>query len=287
MIFERALVGIDGSSASLAGLRLARHLVVPDGRLLAMSVAEVHFATHAGMDAASWTERIRSDAQAAAIAATRELGEAGDVRVREGYAATALLAAAAEIEADLIAVGSHGTSRAVGIALGSVATRLIHEAPCSVLVARGDPAADALPKSIVVGIDTSAESVEAQVVAMALGAACGALVRPLTATGGHGLPEGAALTADLDSRSAVDALVDASRHNDLIVVGSRGLHGVRALGSVAERVAHQAHCPVLIVRDHARSSSATSSSTSPAMSSRIARTSSVGRPLGSGRSQST
>lgn len=37
---------------------------------------------------------------------------------------------------------------------------------------------------------------------------------------------------------------------DLIVLGSRGLGGVKAflLGSVSDRVAHHAHCPVLIVR---------------------------------------
>jgi nucleotide-binding universal stress UspA family protein len=31
-------------------------------------------------------------------------------------------------------------------------------------------------------------------------------------------------------------------------VGSRGLHGLRALGSVSERVAHDASCSVLVVR---------------------------------------
>lgn len=34
----------------------------------------------------------------------------------------------------------------------------------------------------------------------------------------------------------------------LIVLGSRGLHGIRALGSVSERVAHRAPCSVLVVR---------------------------------------
>jgi nucleotide-binding universal stress UspA family protein len=46
----------------------------------------------------------------------------------------------------------------------------------------------------------------------------------------------------------VKALVAAAREDDLIVVGSRGLHGPKALLSVSERVAHQAHCPVLVVR---------------------------------------
>ena len=37
---------------------------------------------------------------------------------------------------------------------------------------------------------------------------------------------------------------------DLIVIGSRGLSGIKSffLGSVSDRVAHLAHCPVLIVR---------------------------------------
>ena len=34
----------------------------------------------------------------------------------------------------------------------------------------------------------------------------------------------------------------------LIVLGARGLSGVSALGSVSERVAHQAPCSVLVVR---------------------------------------
>jgi nucleotide-binding universal stress UspA family protein len=54
--------------------------------------------------------------------------------------------------------------------------------------------------------------------------------------------------AELEARAPVDALVDAADDCDLLIVGSRGLHGLAALGSVAERVAHRARCPVLIVR---------------------------------------
>ena len=45
------------------------------------------------------------------------------------------------------------------------------------------------------------------------------------------------------------ALVAAAADADLLVVGSRGLHGFNALGSVSERVAHNARCSVLIVRN--------------------------------------
>jgi nucleotide-binding universal stress UspA family protein len=253
MIFERALVGIDGSQAALSALRLTKRLVVPDGRLLAVAVAELQLASHAGMDAPAWAGELSRRAHEAAAAAERELaGVDGDVSVIAGDAGRNLLSTVRQIDADLIAVGSHGTSRGLGIALGSVATRVIHDAPCSILVARGDVPAESFPRSIVVGIDTSREAAEAEIVAMALGATYRARVRPLTATGGHALPDDAVLTADLDARSPVDALVDASRTNDLIVVGSRGLHVVRALGSVAERVAHHAHCPVLIVRGEPR-----------------------------------
>ncbi len=47
----------------------------------------------------------------------------------------------------------------------------------------------------------------------------------------------------------VRGLVGASGTVDLVVVGSRGLHGLKALGSVSERVAHQALSSVLVVRE--------------------------------------
>jgi nucleotide-binding universal stress UspA family protein len=47
-----------------------------------------------------------------------------------------------------------------------------------------------------------------------------------------------------------DALLDVAKKLDasLIVVGSRGMHGMkRVLGSVPNKVSHSAHCSVLIV----------------------------------------
>ena len=75
----------------------------------------------------------------------------------------------------------------------------------------------------------------------------------MTATGGGHHVDLAAIREPLPEvepyeRGPVGALVDFSHEVDLLVVGSRGLRGVRALGSVSERVAHQAHCSVLVVR---------------------------------------
>ena len=250
MVFDRILVGFDGSPASERALAVAIALRADHGSILALTVAETYFAMHAGMDAPAWDAKLREQAEEARAAAERQLADVARSRadVRKGYAAPTLLRCVDTMGADLLAVGSHGHSRVAGILLGSVATRIVHDARCSVLVARGSRPLSYFPRSIVVGVDTSPTSVEACAIAEALGASSGAHVRHLTATGGKPLPDDAALLAELDTRQPVAALVDASKEVDLVVVGSRGVHGVAALGSVAERVAHEAACPVLIVR---------------------------------------
>ncbi len=90
---------------------------------------------------------------------------------------------------------------------------------------------EAFPRRIVVGYDGSPHADAAQAAADRLARRFGASVRVLTA------PQG-----------PVGALVQAGGDADLLVVGSRGLHGLKALGSVSERVAHEAPCSVLVVR---------------------------------------
>ena len=233
MVFERALVGCDGSPAALQALALARRLCAPDAELLALTVAETYYATHAGMDAAAWDSEIRGKAEEARAAAERELAgvPGAQATLVTGYAAKALLAAADSMHADLIAVGAHGHGRISGILLGSVATRVVHDARCSVLVARGEVDPARFPASITVGIDSSDASREANAVAEAIAADAGVPVRQVAAKG-----------------SPLHALLEASQGCGLLVVGTRSLHGLQALGSVAERLAHEAACPVLIVR---------------------------------------
>lgn len=158
------------------------------------------------------------------------------------------------IGAGLVALGSHGRRRATEILVGGVAGELLHKAPCSVLIARPAPA-DAWPRAVVVGFDGSAHSVRALAVARRLAERDGLGVRIVTAHRGkrvdlervHRL---APASREVDAHP-VAALVEGTSSADLIVVGSRGLHGVRALGSVSERVAHRAPCSVLVVREGA------------------------------------
>jgi nucleotide-binding universal stress UspA family protein len=54
-----------------------------------------------------------------------------------------------------------------------------------------------------------------------------------------------------DPRPPLEALLAAARDADLVIVGSRGLRGLRALGSVSERLGHRAPCSVLVVKPSA------------------------------------
>jgi nucleotide-binding universal stress UspA family protein len=60
----------------------------------------------------------------------------GDVGVRPAHE---IVDVARELGADLIVVGSRGLSAIGGLLLGSVAHRLLHIAPCPVLVMPADP----------------------------------------------------------------------------------------------------------------------------------------------------
>lgn len=255
MTIERVVCGVDGSPEGLVAVRQAAAVRDPDGELLAIAVSETTLAVHAKFEAAAWAERLRAEAEEARVAAEHALADTpGAVtRVVEGDPAETLLQTARRERASLLAVGSHGRSRAAGIVLGSVATRLVHDAPCAVLIARGGDAAQPFPGSIVVGVDGSPDSVRALEVARALGSRTGARVRALAATGGKPLhvPLDGIEPLELDERDSVTALTAAAGPGDLIVVGSRGLHGVAALGSVSERVAHVATASVLVVRPSA------------------------------------
>ncbi len=52
-------------------------------------------------------------------------------------------------------------------------------------------------------------------------------------------------------RQASEALIDAARDADLLVVGARGVGGISGavLGSVSEQCVSHARCPVVIVRE--------------------------------------
>jgi nucleotide-binding universal stress UspA family protein len=250
-VFTKIVCGVDGSAAGLEAVKQAHRLAAADAELTLVSISETHLAVHAGLAAGEWAKRLTDEAQAALDEAQRLVEDAETVLLH-GRAADTFVRTVAARGATLAAVGTHEISRTVGFLIGSVATRTLHEAPCSVLVARA--AEWPWPRSIVVGLDGSDGSCAAAVVAHDIATRLGSTVRFLVARGGSPADvETEALTTlgyDLtfSDEKPVPALLDAAQDADLLVVGSRGVTGLPTLGSVSERVAHRAPCSLLVVR---------------------------------------
>jgi nucleotide-binding universal stress UspA family protein len=249
--FHTAIVGVDGSEESFAALDQARRLLASDGTLIALIVCEEHLAAQAGYNASRIAAEMHKAAEGAAARSRASLANLpkAEVSLVHGRPTPSLLATAAQHQADLIAVGSHEHSRAAAIAIGSVASEILHRAPQSVLIARKD---DGAFRSIVAGVDGSRSSLAALGVARDLAGDIDVRLRVIAADRGKPIH----LDALVDVRDAewvqahpVDCLVAAAEEADLVVIGSRGLHGLASLGSVSERVAHRARCSVLVIRD--------------------------------------
>jgi len=255
-ILDRVLCGVDSTQESLEAVRQAHRLEEPGGSLIVITALELATSAQAGWAATAAAADLEERAQAALDAAKAEAPGAS-FRCVEGRADQVLLAQAESEHATAVAVGTHEISRSVGIALGSVTTTMLHDAPCSVLVARAHPAHEDFPRSIVVGVDGSRESAVAAAVAFRLGERFDVEVWPVAARGGKEFDIAAvdaiATGVLIEEGKPVDTLVATAGKADLLVVGSRGLRGVRALGSVSERVAHRAPCSVLVVRPPAPS----------------------------------
>jgi nucleotide-binding universal stress UspA family protein len=261
--FERILCGVAGTDADRGAVRQAAALAGRGGRIEVVAVAGT-----TGAEATSRAALERGAARSALRRAwdlARDHGVMADTRCVEGAPARARLLEEAAGH-DLLVVGARGLGRAAGILLGSTATMALHRAPCPVLIARdGDD--DDGPRfldGILMADDGSDSACDAARAAVAIAAATGArlfiaaptvmtgrerhlLAEHLTAAVEAGLPEPVVLDVQGPAPHAITALardVEAS----LIVVGSRCRRGIRAIGSVSERVAHMASCSVLVTR---------------------------------------
>jgi nucleotide-binding universal stress UspA family protein len=257
--FSRVLVGIDGSQQALEAARQAAILQDVDGELTLLSAWDIaHGVGGTGSRIPDYydEELQRTSAEGALGGANDYVAPyaAAVAKLVRGAPVGELLKEIERCEDTLVAVGSSGLGRLRGIVVGEAATAIVHRAPCSVLVARA--AHDEFPRRIVVGVDGSVESAAAYAAARFLSDRFGAELRALVAWGGKGVNERLAAVItdgehDDSGDSPVSALLAAAESADLVAFGSRGLHGVRALGSVSERVAHSAACSALIVRQPA------------------------------------
>jgi nucleotide-binding universal stress UspA family protein len=189
----------------------------------------------------------------------------------------------------LLVVGSRGLGAIRGTLVGSVGLSCAQYADGCVAVIRGRPPADH-PGPVLVGVDGSTESLAALRFAAEAAAVSGsalhvlhAWVAPYWATAMwsppiHDIDESRAVAAATLRNSvsaalgdapgprveqsvlegpAGPALVEAAREADLLVVGSRGRGGWKALllGSVSMHCITHAPGPVVVVREPARSTS--------------------------------
>lgn len=259
-IFSSVLVGVDGTAESFDAVRQAGELTACAGTVTCLAAWNVAPPLITPMTAVPTREAEEREARDAAEKAVREAQAyvpTAETMVVHGFAGRALLDVAAHQRSTLVVVGAHGRSRAEGILLGSTPTLVLHDAPCSVLVAReGNHRA---LRRIVVGVDGSRESAAAYSAARYLAGRFDADLAVVVAEGKKliDLPGVSQIVGDgfdVIPEEPVRALTAASVDAGLLVLGSRGLHGLKSLGSVSERVAHRAACSTLIVRDGTRQS---------------------------------
>ncbi len=150
----KILIATDGSKFSEEAVRQIAGFLSPEENSLlkVISVVEpfsfpVTDAFGVVMDAYRETQKSANSEAEKAVADARVLLESSldgnNVRItteviREKYPKNAIVELATEWESDLVVVGSHGYGFWDRLLLGSVSSAVVHHAPCSVLVVRGN-----------------------------------------------------------------------------------------------------------------------------------------------------
>jgi nucleotide-binding universal stress UspA family protein len=228
------------------------------------------------------------------MAAARDRARAAGVAVTAtligGYPGREILAAAADEDADLIVLGSHGRGGVEHLLLGSVAEKVLRKAPCPVMVvpATAAPRAGALFARILCPIDGSSGSAEAIEYAVSLARetdgrlTLATVVEPLPEAGEFTAIDAAEYQRGAEARAAtmlreavpaamrewcrVDERVAVGKPStriletaaeidaDVIVMGVRGRGAVDllAFGSTTNDVVRRSPCPVFVVHPKAR-----------------------------------
>jgi nucleotide-binding universal stress UspA family protein len=283
-------VGYDGHPHSDVALEwAARHAAQVDRPLLVVHASGVPDGYVGSADGAALTVSrvdLRAQGQAVLHKGLAKVEGVDPSLVVRGHLAVAeakdVLEEASASGADLVVVGTRGHGRVVAYLLGSVSEDLSHTAACPVVVVRRHEVPDQHSPwfgRVVVGLDGTDASTAALEEAFAFAELEGRPLAVLHARDdagrwrdrsvgepstpddldGHLAEKLVACTADHPdvpvSLHPVEAdprwaLVDASRHAHLVVVGSRGRGDTEAFvrGSVSRYVLEHAHGPVLVAR---------------------------------------
>jgi len=142
-VFRNIVLAYDGSRNSRKALDVAIDIARRYGASLhIVEVVDTSIFARIGLDSPipqdlvdSMNNKARSDVEEA-----RAIAEKGGIKAKgivlEGDPATAILKYAEDIGADLIVSGSRGLSKIKKLLLGSVSSRIVHEARIPVLVVK-------------------------------------------------------------------------------------------------------------------------------------------------------
>jgi nucleotide-binding universal stress UspA family protein len=256
--FKRILCGVEGNPASGEAARQAIALAgKTEGEL---QFTAVYTSFELGPDYHRDTledslldaSGLAHDAGVAASTQLREARYAIDVLLPEGH------------DHDLLVLGTHGKSRATGIVFGSTATEAAHGTERPLLIARQPPASDPFPSRILFASDGTRVSMAPARAAAGLAAAFGARLGVIHVKDGKydesesALEEqvaeveriaGTAADVAQPTGNATREIIEraAAEEASLLVAGRRGMRGLKALGSVSERIVSGADCSVLLV----------------------------------------
>ncbi|MFD3411283.1 universal stress protein [Streptomyces cyaneofuscatus] len=284
------VVGVDGSTSGLAAVEVAAREAELRGAGLRVVHAFIWPGMHVPMGPSPlgplgggirhMVERLVTEALERARTVAPEVHVSHAVVTGEPLA----VLEAQSHSADLLVVGSRGIGGFVGLLVGSTAVHLAAHGRCPLLVVREQPGVGG---PVVLGVDGSAVGEPAVDFAFAEAALRKAPLlalhawttwsTPAPAPYGASAPYADAsgvLTGEKESllsealaghrekypdvvveQQAVhgrprEALIEASRSAQLVVVGARGRGGFTGLllGSVSQALLHHAHCPVTVVR---------------------------------------
>lgn len=266
VILADILCGLDGTRTAYEAVRQAAVLAQPNGHLTLLAVTGGHAsegkrnAIEQATIAPARARRVLYYAERLA----REKGVRAKAQLEERGPVRRILLERAR-EHTLLALGAPAMSRHAHILIGGVASAAAHTLPASLLIARRPPNGVTFAERILIASDALACSDDLVHFAVGLARARGAELVLLHAAGAESrfqptriarqaelladaLGERGALRVVPGRANAVIVTSAAQERASLVVLGSRRVGGLRALGSVSERVVHDAPCSVLVVR---------------------------------------
>lgn len=199
--------------------------------------------------------------------------------LREGFPSEEIVAVANDIEADLIVMPTHGYGRFRRILLGSVTSKVLHDAQCAVFTGAHmeEPKLEDIHfEKIAAAIDLSDNSERVIAYATRLAAALGAkleIIHALQGVPSHmgmaydvdfeaqyetaakerlqeltsNLPKDVEVLVELGGAGKTVAALASSSHADLVVIGRSSSHGLAAITTEAFSIIRESGKPVLSV----------------------------------------